>query len=823
MITGKYYYRTLCLIFGFVLITAGCFAFISLLVFLFSLGEDGVLFSLGTLLFNTFGFSSFLIPVFFLTASVMLFIPGWSMVRGGYLIFFLVPFFTIFAGEKLSGIYPPHPLVEFFTPKGIVILSILLGVLEYAALYFIINFPVWRKRDLPADSEEGGAEPEIGDTVLQKDSASPDENAGYQDSFVSGEDSFIPEKNEETGGMEESGKKYRPMTATLQKLKDLLGFETDTTRQEEELIEDLTNYVAPPNRTIQFIDIDPPVSEPAQVQTQKKERHKHFPAQIDQEIAPTSWENIKVPDARIIVQWETQYEHMNTYTCVVNEELKVVVEALDDMFWQNNAYINGETMMVETCLQFLSINDPQYKQGVQRIQAYTCAMDAASNFLTSQGKSYKMFPEGYTPERIKRAVIRDDGLLTYMSGSTSWPTPGDFINTYSNEFIAIPINEINYLDDLNAIIGVFIISEIGSPDIQHWVTIVFQGTDSVYYDTSRIDINNETNKPIQQWKVAQLICRKNKVFNMNSYQDIAKYTNQRRWALQFKDQTQQATAEVQEPTQAQETEQVPIPNTVVQALNQIPDPEQVPAQVTDAEEGSVPERYSLKDLGAVEEKTGFLLTLQRDTSYERNKKEAVRDYRNKVTRFWRGVWEALLYLREENDSETELEFNNPEENVSERAPWSAEMDYSLYLYWKSFQEDKARSLRIPFPEMIAWDFAMNNNFTNLEIDHPLTPQQVYSRMVELGLDTDQPWSVDLLEELIPILKARQPVPDDLAHQLQMRTSGLYEENTGEVFPEHFTDPITDSYGGPFTDPSSDLFDCPIPQDYVNILLRINLE
>lgn len=245
MITGKYYYRTLCLIFGFVLITAGCFAFISLLVFLFSLGEDGVLFSLGTLLFNTFGFSSFLIPVFFLTASVMLFIPGWSMVRGGYLIFFLVPFFTVFAGEKLSGIYPPHPLVEFFTPKGIVILSILLGVLEYAALYFIINFPVWGKRDLPGDSEEGGAEPEIGDTVLQEDSASPDENIGYQDSFVSGEDSFIPEKNEETGGMEESGKKYRPMTATLQKLKDLLGFETDTTRHEEELIETVKDEDSP--------------------------------------------------------------------------------------------------------------------------------------------------------------------------------------------------------------------------------------------------------------------------------------------------------------------------------------------------------------------------------------------------------------------------------------------------------------------------------------------------------------------------------------------------------------------------------------------------
>lgn len=237
MITGKYYYRTLCLIFGFVLITAGCFAFISLLVFLFSVDEEGIVFSLGTLLFKTFGFSSFLIPLFFLTASVMLFIPGWSMVRGGYLIYFLVPFFTVFSGEKLSGIYPPPPLVEFFTPKGIVVLSVLLGVLEYAALYFILNFPVWKKMSLQEDAEVPGNEPESEESAIPEDFEDlpfSGDGGGKPESFDSREEvSFIQEKNDETGDMEESGKKYRPMTSPLQKLKDLLGFETDTAMQEE--------------------------------------------------------------------------------------------------------------------------------------------------------------------------------------------------------------------------------------------------------------------------------------------------------------------------------------------------------------------------------------------------------------------------------------------------------------------------------------------------------------------------------------------------------------------------------------------------------------
>lgn len=237
MITGKNYYRTLCLIFGFVLITVGCFAFFSLLVFLFSVGEEGIVFSLGTLLFKTFGFSSFLIPLFFLTASVMLFIPGWSMVRGGYLIYFLVPFFTVFSGEKLSGIYPPPPLVEFFTPRGIVVLSVLLGVLEYAALYFILNFQAWKKKSLPEDSEAPGTVPESEESAVPEDFEDlplSGDGGGKPESFDSREeDSFIPEKNDESGDMEESGKKYRPMASPLQKLKDLLGFETDTAMQEE--------------------------------------------------------------------------------------------------------------------------------------------------------------------------------------------------------------------------------------------------------------------------------------------------------------------------------------------------------------------------------------------------------------------------------------------------------------------------------------------------------------------------------------------------------------------------------------------------------------
>lgn len=230
MIDSKNYYRTLCLIFGFVLIVLGCFAFISLLVFIFFVGDESLVFSLGKLLFNTFGFSSFLIPLFFLIAAAMLFVPGWTMIRGGYLIYFLIPFFTIFGGEKLAGIYPPPGFVKLLTSKGIVILSFLLAVLEYALFYFIVNFlPEIRKsRCTVSDGED------IADDAgqeLQPEAESP-EDTGESPVFF--EEELEPDS--ETGkDLEPEGnkkvvseKKFRTMLSPLNKLKDLLGFETST-------------------------------------------------------------------------------------------------------------------------------------------------------------------------------------------------------------------------------------------------------------------------------------------------------------------------------------------------------------------------------------------------------------------------------------------------------------------------------------------------------------------------------------------------------------------------------------------------------------------
>ena len=203
-------------------------------------------------------------------------------------------------------------------------------------------------------------------------------------------------------------------------------------------------------------------------------------------------------------------------------------------------------------------------------------------------------------------------------------------------------------------------------------------------------------------------------------------------------------------------------------------------------------------------------------------KPGVQEYLNSVIEFWETVREQLVNLSLANDYHTKVYYENQEENVLERAPWNPKMDASFYLYWKSFQLDKENGLNIPSPEMIAWDFAMKNNFTNKSLKHPLTPKQVYDRMVELGLNTDRPSAADPLETLVKVLQNNQAVPPSLAQQLHMRTSGLF----AEVFTEPYdpiTDPFTDPYGDPYGYPSSDLFDCPIPQDYVNILLMINLE
>ncbi len=103
--------------------------------FVFKLGN------FGAMLYGVYGLSSVLIPVYLIVASILLFLPGWTTRRGSYLVFSILPFFTISGIEKLCRAFFAGTGLSFFLIKysALVIISALLVAIEYLVFGLILD------------------------------------------------------------------------------------------------------------------------------------------------------------------------------------------------------------------------------------------------------------------------------------------------------------------------------------------------------------------------------------------------------------------------------------------------------------------------------------------------------------------------------------------------------------------------------------------------------------------------------------------------------------------------------------------------------------
>ncbi|MGI5174250.1 DNA translocase FtsK [Treponema sp. OMZ 840] len=100
------------------------------------------LYRFGRMLFSVYGFSSFLIPLYVFIAGLMLFSSQWSAKKVLYLLFSVVPFFTVAAVEFfVKKIFTaPTFTIGIIRITTFVLVSVLLCLIEYIAIGLIGDF-----------------------------------------------------------------------------------------------------------------------------------------------------------------------------------------------------------------------------------------------------------------------------------------------------------------------------------------------------------------------------------------------------------------------------------------------------------------------------------------------------------------------------------------------------------------------------------------------------------------------------------------------------------------------------------------------------------
>ncbi|MCQ2982888.1 MAG: hypothetical protein MJ178_09050, partial [Treponemataceae bacterium] len=118
---------------------------ISLMLHFLDFGTQSVLVyklgNFGAMLYGVYGITSALIPVYLIVGAILLYVPGWSPRRGSYLIFSILPFFTIAGLEKLCRAFFAGTGFSFILIKysALVIISALLVAIEYLVFGLILD------------------------------------------------------------------------------------------------------------------------------------------------------------------------------------------------------------------------------------------------------------------------------------------------------------------------------------------------------------------------------------------------------------------------------------------------------------------------------------------------------------------------------------------------------------------------------------------------------------------------------------------------------------------------------------------------------------
>lgn len=131
---------------GAFLMTFAAVILTSLIIQLLDFGIASSAFALalcnfGRMLYTVYGISSFLIPVYLFVSAILLYLPGFTKRRGVYLLFSIIPFFTIVAIERFGANLfaseaAAYQLIKY---SAIVLVSILLIAIEYLLIGIIVD------------------------------------------------------------------------------------------------------------------------------------------------------------------------------------------------------------------------------------------------------------------------------------------------------------------------------------------------------------------------------------------------------------------------------------------------------------------------------------------------------------------------------------------------------------------------------------------------------------------------------------------------------------------------------------------------------------
>ena len=125
---------------GIVLLMLAAYFTISLMLPLINFGtiNSNILsiFSIGNVLFSVYGFTCLLIPVFLFVASIMMFMPNFTKKRAVNLAFSILPFYTVYATERICRTILPNsttPVLIIKLSAALFITAMLIAI-EYLAI-----------------------------------------------------------------------------------------------------------------------------------------------------------------------------------------------------------------------------------------------------------------------------------------------------------------------------------------------------------------------------------------------------------------------------------------------------------------------------------------------------------------------------------------------------------------------------------------------------------------------------------------------------------------------------------------------------------------
>lgn len=144
----------------------------------------------GRMLYTVYGISSFLIPVYLFVSAILLYLPGFTKRRGVYLLFSIIPFFTIVAIERFGANLfaseaAAYQLIKY---SAIVLVSILLIAIEYLLIGIIVDSVMGVKKPVPV-KVPSGVKPVVSAPAASAESAEEIPELPYAD-----EEEIVAEK-----------------------------------------------------------------------------------------------------------------------------------------------------------------------------------------------------------------------------------------------------------------------------------------------------------------------------------------------------------------------------------------------------------------------------------------------------------------------------------------------------------------------------------------------------------------------------------------------------------------------------------------------------